>query len=420
MTPSSDLPPFPADHEAALGAPFPGAAGGGPGALSGEFLGLPEGGDPFLGLPPVVPVAAVNAPVEVPVSWLLDKGSDALRARVLLDLVPGALPAAAAEAARRAALAHAPALRLSVAQQRDGLWPGGLLAVPPSDDPAVERAGTIPAVRRLLEYGWPGDAPPIQCARRPLFRLLAEDTDAAVLLEMRDEATDESRTRAARRRVREAAGAALAQAGLEADPRVRGVAMRTLERTVAWLRSLEKAERTAEGAPVLPAILPEDAAPPSAHGLLLLAHMPRFRSEQTDAMHRLIGFLSGPPPATPTKVKVGAQTVPAPHLVLGDPIAPGLEPTAKGIVAGVAWLEVLARIGVFRRTDRWRALLDRLLDARDPEGRWTQKVAVPPADPFLWPIAALGDPASAPARQLDLTFRIALVARLAGHPLVLR
>jgi hypothetical protein len=370
-------------------------------------------------LPPVVPVAAVNAAVEVPVGWLLDKGSDALRARVLLDLAPGAIPDSA-EAARRVALAHAPALRLAVAQDRDGCWPGGLLAVPAADDPALEKAGTIPAVRRLLEYGWPADAPPFQTARRPLFRLLAEDADPSVLMELRDEATDEPRARAARRRVREAAGAAVAQMGSESDPRLRGLAVRTLERVAAWMRTVDKAERTAEGVPVLPSVLPEEAAPPSSHLLLMLGHMPRFRSEQTEVLNRLLVLLATPAPSGVPKQRVGTQAVPQPHLVLGDPVPQGLEPTGKALIPGLAWLEVLARLGAFRRSDRWRPVLDRLLDARDPDGRWTGRVSVPAPDAFVWPVAALGDPASAAARAADVTFRLALIARLAGHPLVLR
>ena len=378
-------------------------------------------GAPLLeGLPPVVPVAAVNAAVDVPVGWLLDKGSDALRARVLLDLEPGALTPEAAEAARKVALAQPAALRLAVAQGSDGLWPGGLLAVPPADDAAVDRAGAIPAIRRLLEYGWPTDAPPFQAARRPLFRLLAEDGDPSVLMELRDDATDEARARLLRRLVREGAGAALAQMGLETDPRLRGLAVRTLERVMAWLKLVEKGERTPEGAPVLPAVLPEDAAPPSAHVLVMLAHMPRFRNEQTETIGRLIAFLTQPPPTTVPKLRVGAQAVPQPQLVLGDPVPPGLEPTGKALVPGLAWLEVLARLGAFRRSDRWRPVLDRLLDARDPDGRWTQRVSVPAPDPFVWPVAALGDPTSGAQRAADVTFRLALIARLAGYPLVLR
>ena len=74
-------------------------------------------------------------------------------------------------------------------------------------------------------------------ARRPLFRLLAEDNDPDFLYELGAKATDDESIRRGRRILRDAAGAALAQAGLEDDPRLRGAARRSLERIANFLRS---------------------------------------------------------------------------------------------------------------------------------------------------------------------------------------
>jgi hypothetical protein len=196
--------------------------------------------------------------------------------------------------------------------------------------------------------------------------------------------------------------------------------VRTLERVVGWLRAVDRMDRSAAGVPTLPAPLPEDAAPPSAQVLLMLAHMPRFRSEQTDAVARLVRFLATPAPAGVPKQRVGTQAVPHPHIALGDPVPVDLEPTGKSLLPALAWLEVLARIGAFRRTERWRPVLERLLDARDAEGRWTARVSLPAPDPFVWPTIPLGDPASPASRTADVTFRLALIARHAGYPLALR
>jgi hypothetical protein len=73
--------------------------------------------------------------------------------------------------------------------------------------------GTIPAVRRLLEYGWDRESPPLSHARRALFRLLAEDNDPAYLYELGPKSKDEDSVRRGRMLLREAAAAALAQAG---------------------------------------------------------------------------------------------------------------------------------------------------------------------------------------------------------------
>ena len=118
-------------------------------------------GDAPASSPPSAPPAVrppPPAPVAVPLSWLLDHASYAVRARALLEF--GGLGAAGVAAAQRVALGHRPAVRLALAQGRDGTWPGGMLALPKSDDPAFTGVGTVPAVRRLVEYGWPADAPP--------------------------------------------------------------------------------------------------------------------------------------------------------------------------------------------------------------------------------------------------------------------
>lgn len=357
----------------------------------------------------------------MPIGWLLDRSGDAVRARVLLDLAPGALPAESREQAHRIALAHPPALRLALAQQRDGTWPGGLLATPGFDDAELERAGMIPAVCRLHEYGWPDDAPPFTSAKRLLFRLLAEDEDPAVLCELRQDATDAARVRAARRRVRLASGAALAVLGLEMDPRLRGVAVRTLERTSAWLKAIERVDRTTDGFPGPGGVIAEDAMPPSIHLLVMLAFMPRFRAEQAEALGRILSFLVLPPPPIAPRQRVGTQVVPQPFVALGNPLPATLETNSKQLLQALAWLEVLARLGALRRPGGpWNALLDRLLDMRDPDGRWPHRVSLPPSDALVWPIFPLGDPGSVAARTSDVTFRLALVARLAGRPLVLR
>jgi len=99
-------------------------------------------------------------------------------------------------------------------QHPDGTWGHGMLTVPSARAEHFEGIGTINAVRRLLEYGWDKDSPPITHARRVLFRLLAEDDDPDFLFELGGkEAADEDMARRARAILREAAAATLAQAG---------------------------------------------------------------------------------------------------------------------------------------------------------------------------------------------------------------
>jgi len=89
-----------------------------------------------------------------------------------------------------------------------------MLSLPNNRAEHFEGIGTINAVRRLLEYGWDKDSPPLVHARRVLFRLLAEDEDADYLFELRGKTgLDEDLARRGRGILREAAAAALAQAG---------------------------------------------------------------------------------------------------------------------------------------------------------------------------------------------------------------
>src|SRR5205085_12113057 len=114
---------------------------------------------------------------------------------------------------------HRPAVSLAVTQQPDGTWNHAMLSLPSARSENFEGVGTINAVRRLLEYGWDKDSPPLVHARRVLFRLLAEDTDPEFLYELGAKNQDEDQIRRGRSILREAAGAALAQAGYEDDPR---------------------------------------------------------------------------------------------------------------------------------------------------------------------------------------------------------
>lgn len=347
------------------------------------------------------------APVTVPMNWLLDRAPYAIRARALLEF--GHLTGAAAEDAQRIAIAHRPAVRLALGQGRDGTWAGRMLTLPRSDDPEFTDVGTVPAVRRLVEYGWPADAPPLWLARRPLFRLLAQDEDPRFLYELGSEASDSATIQHGRLRLREAAAAALAQLGFEADPRLRGVAARIVERLATFLR----AESRGSGP------LPETAAPPSMDTLLMLAHMPIFRTEHPVELGQLAAFLMQPAPSGVVKQRIGKTTVQQPRLVMGDPLLDVGDPDGKSMARVLAWLELFARMGILRRHKPWCVLLDRLLDLRDGDGRWTRPVGTPMPDPLTWPMAPLGSPAERNEWQADATFRLALIAKLSGRPLAL-
>ncbi len=301
-------------------------------------------------------------------------------------------------------------------QQSDGTWNHAMLSLPSNRAEHFEGIGTINAVRRLLEYGWDKDTPPLYLARRVLFRLLAEDQDPEYLFELGGKAaSDDDMARRARAILREAAAATLAQAGYEGDPRLRGAARRILDRVAAYLRSpLAEKPFVRVGNQHM---LPSEAAPPSVYALLMLAHMPLFRNEHHDAMAVLYQHLSSPLPRQDAIQLCGTKAVPQPHLVLGD-LLPNRNAADADVVLAITWLELMARLGFLKKNDNWGKLYERFLDDRDAQGVWHPHKglnAVRTTNPFLWPFYPLEDHGAGDERWTDITFRLGLIGRLSGR-----
>lgn len=290
-----------------------------------------------------------------------------------------------------------------------------MLTLPSSRSEHFEGVGTINAVRRLLEYGWDKESPPVLHARRILFRLLAEDNDPEYLFELGGKHLDEDLVRRGRAILREAAGAALAQAGYEEDPRLRGVARRVLERIAGFLKSpLAQKPWMRVGNQH---VLAPEAAPPSMYALIMFAHMPLFRTEHHEAFDRLYAFLTQPLPRQDALQLCGRKVMAQPHLVLGDHL-PNRNAADADVASAILWLELMARLGFLRRNENWLRLFDRFLDDRDEHGVWHPHkgmAAVRTTNPFVWPAYPLEEALSGDVRWTDATFRLGLIARILGR-----
>jgi hypothetical protein len=310
---------------------------------------------------------------------------------------------------------HRPALALALMQHPDGTWGRSMLTIPSSRSDKFDGIGTITAARRLLEYGWDKDSPPLIHARRMLFRLLAEDTDPDYLFELGGKHVDDDMARRGRAILREAAAATLAQAGYEDDPRLRGAARRIVERIVGYLRSplAQKPFVRVGNQHVLPA----EAAPPSIYALLMLAYMPLFRTEHHEWMELLYQHVAQPLPRQEPIQLCGKRAVAQPHLVLGDQLA-NRNVADTDVVFAVVWLELMARLGYLRKNEGWTKLYDRFLEDRDENGVWHphKGMATPrTVNPFVWPMYPLEDHAAGEERWTDITFRLGLIGRLSGR-----
>lgn len=364
--------------------------------------------------PPLTPPVPAD-PVTFPLGWILEHGSPPLQYRAITEVARLDVDH---DRAAALILGFKPALRLALAQSLTGLWNDSLLTVPAEGEDPYRTVGTIPAYRRLLEYGWDRESPPCLHARRILFRLLAEDNDASLLFELGEQAGDDPDLIHHKRIiVREAAAAALAQAGYEGDPRLRGAALRILHRVDTFLRSplAEKPWMRVGNKHVL---APEVTAP-SIHVLMMFAHMPLFRSEHHAQIDSLYAWVSQPLPRQESQQLVGNHIVPQPHLVLGDELS--TRSTADADVPfAMLWLELMARLGFLRRNPTWLSLYERFLDDRDRDFVWHphRGTAVPRSShPAVWPMFPLDSTGEGEERWTDVTFRLGLIARLLGRPI---
>ena len=358
---------------------------------------------------PPAPPAPPKA-VKFPLGWLLDHASYPIQYRAITEVarLGHVLPPKAHDIP----LAHRPALALAMGQRPDGTWNDAMLTVPPAGSDSMAGAGTVHAARRLVEYGWDKDTPPLACTRRTLFRLLAEDENPEYLYEFAGDAGSDDMVRRGRGILREAAAAALAQAGYEADPRLRGAARRIIDRVAAYIRS------PASQKPFVrfgnQHALPPEAAPPSIYTLQMLAYMPLFRHEHYEAMERIYDQITHQAPKTETMQMVGTDLVAQPHLVLGDPLTTRNAGDAD-IPFAMHWLELMARLGFLKRNDGWLKIYDRYLDCLDSHGifRTSKGMVLTSENPHTWHMYPLDDRAE--PGVVDVTFRLGLIGRLIGR-----
>jgi hypothetical protein len=350
-------------------------------------------------------------------SWLNEHASEPIKYRAATEVAQTASPSAPELSALP--FAHRPAIRLAVTQSRDGMWNNAVLALPSKHGSDFANIGTIPAVRRLLEYGWSLDSPPFIGARRLLFRLLAEDTDPTFTFELATKVKDEDLVRRNRGIFREAAAATLAQMGYENDPRLRGAARRILERTISFLASPlgEKPWIRVANAHVL---APE-AAPVSIYTLTMLAHMPIFRHEHFSEVERIYDAITQALPRQEIVQLFGKKMIPQPHLIMGD-VLPHRNAVEADVPFALFWLETMARLNFLRRNENWMKLFDRFVDDRDRNGVWHPHKGMDrpvTLNPWSWSSFPLDEGTASESKYTDVTFRIGLIGKLLGREIEL-
>ena len=357
----------------------------------------------------------------VPLSWLFEAASPPLQYRTLVEVVPE--PSRDPEqvaALREQVLHYKEALAIVRKQKETGLWGGNLLAPEPSSAMGWKETGTVYQYRRLLELGWPGDARPFRFADRFLFRLLSRDEDPTLLVEFQRAAkSDPGLGLWARSMGAQAAAAALSRGAHQDDPRLRGAAHRIASDISLYLRGeiAQKPFKKAQGKTVLEPL----AYPPTVFSVELLAFMPAVQRERAGFLERLAAYFSTPTPRREFYILAGKKVFKPLFEILGDPLHADAQGRIDDVPFAVYWLELLARLGILRQVPSASKVLARLYSECTDQGIWSPSGlrALPKSDnPVVSHYFPLEGPGKSPAqRQTDVTFRLALIARIMGIPL---
>jgi hypothetical protein len=357
----------------------------------------------------------------IPVGWLLQHGDETIRSRTLRELAPADFASPEAVTAAQVAVTESkPALAIVKKQKDNGVWAGNLLGLAPSAKDAIKDVGTIPQYRRLLQLYWPRSALPFRLADRLLFRLLSRDEDPALLFEHQKLVKAEpAAAEWVRSTLREAAAAALAEAGYSEDPRLRGAAHKIANNVSQFLRS-PIAEKPFVKAGKAVALHPE-ACPPSWYSVAMIAAMPSLRRERAGFAERLGHYLAQPAPKKAFVVQLGKKAVKPQHLLLGDPIEADSKGVPKDLPLALHYIELLARMGALEWAPVASKVLGRLLKDVDERGVWAPKgIRSQPKSSnkityHYWPLQP--EDRRPESRETDVTFRLALIAKLLGWEL---
>lgn len=360
----------------------------------------------------------------VPVTWLLEHGSESIRLRTRRELAyPGSVPPEAMVADEGAVTESKLAQAVVKKQKDNGVWGGNLLGLAASAKDGIKDVGTIPQYRRLLQLGLTKSARPYKLADRVLFRLLSRDDDPFLQFEFAKLAKDsQPSAHWAREHMREAVAAALAEAGYIEDPRLRGAAHKIASSVSAFLRSpLAEKPYVRSGAKT---ILNPEAHPPTWYSVAMIAAMPNLQRERAGFTERLGQYLGTPMSKKAFVWQIGKRVVKPDLLLLGDPIVADSKGNAKDIPLALHFIELLARIAALHTNPVATKVLARLMSECDSQGVWRPKAlkAAPKATHKVtyhaYPIHQ--ESKSADSRVVDVTFRLALIARLLGWPLEYR
>jgi hypothetical protein len=203
------------------------------------------------------------------------------------------------------------------------------------------------------------------------------------------------------------------------DPRIRGAAHKVATNVSQFLRSpLAEKPFVRSGAKT---VLDPTAHPPTWYSVAMIAALPNLQRERAGFTERLGQYLAQPTPKKAYTMLVGKKAVKPDFLLLGDPIEADSKGAAKDLPLALYFIELLARIGALHTAPVATRVLQRVVSECDDRGVWCPKglkAAPKPVSKFTYHWYPLHPETKAPeSRSVDVTFRLAQIAKLLGWQL---
>jgi hypothetical protein len=357
----------------------------------------------------------------IPVSWLRAHASAPIKWRTVNDILPPGAASPGDYEALKAELAQSKhVLQVLKKQKANGLWGDNILGLAPNKTLGYKDVGTVAQYRHLIELGLPRDDRPFRLTERVFYRLLSRDEAPELQFEYKTAGKGNPELVAWTRSLhREGATVALAHAGLIEDPRVRGSAHRIATQVSQFLRSEVSAKPLVRKGSRL--ILHPEAYPPTLMSVATVAYMPTLQRERAGFVERLCAFLAEPEPKKKYVIALGRKALPPVYHLLGNPIEVDRSGNAKDLPLALYWIELLVRLGMLHTNEAAVRAMQKLLSEVDSIGVWSPKnLRALPKSPsrladFTFPLEPDGK--TLERRQADVTFRLALIAKLAGWSL---
>jgi hypothetical protein len=153
----------------------------------------------------------------------------------------------------------------------------------------------------------------------------------------------------------------------------------------------------------------------------MLAFMPAVQRERAGFLERLASYFSTPTTRREFSILAGKKVFRPLFEILGDPLHADAQGRVDDVPFALYWLELLTRLGIVRQVPSAVKVLARMFSETDEQGIWTPsglRVTPKSDNPVVSHYFPLEGPGKSPAqRQTDVTFRLALIARLLGLPL---